>query len=299
MKKNSDQPGAARRSRLWSIGIYAGDSPLRLSPHPAIDNPVVTCEDVTDIPAILVADPFMTRERGTWFMFFEAMNRNNRRGEIGLATSGDGLRWTYENIVLAETFHLSYPYIFKWDDDYFMVPETRQAGSVRLYQASAFPGEWRYHSTLLDLEGTDPSIFRYGDKWWMFLCTPPADHASLNLYMAEEPTGPWREHPKNPIVRSDPGIARPAGRPIVVDGNVIRFAQDCCPEYGTRVRAFEVFDLTPDAYQERESPFSPVFGPADSTWNRDGMHHVDPHPVGDSWLACVDGWSHHLALSGN
>lgn len=277
--------------------MYAGTSPFHLLPHPKISNPVLTCGDVSDIPAILVADPFMVHSPGRWFMFFEVVNRDTRRGEIGLATSSDGFSWTYEKIVLAEPFHLSYPHVFKWGEDYYMIPETRQAGAVRLYRASAFPGDWRYQSTLLDIEGTDPSVFHYANTWWMFLCTPPAGHASLKLYMADEPTGPWREHPKNPIVGENPSIARPAGRVMVGDGKVVRYAQDCSREYGVCVRAFEISELTPETYLERESRFSPVLAPTGSGWNGEGMHHLDLHACENSWIACVDGWSYHVEPS--
>lgn len=272
--------------------MYAGNSPFHLCSHPEINNPVLTCGDVTDRPAILVADPFMVHVDKTWFMFFEVMHKDTRRGEIGLATSADGVAWTYKKIVLTEPFHLSYPYVFKWGEDYYMIPETRQAGAVRLYRAAAFPSGWRYESTLLDIAGTDPSIFRYANTWWMFLCTPPLEHASLKLYMADELTGPWREHPRNPIVRQNPGIARPAGRVTVVAGKVIRYAQDCEREYGTRVRAFEVTELTPETYIEQESRFSPVLEPAGSGWNSEGMHHLDLHASENSWIACVDGWAY-------
>ena len=60
----------------------------------------------------MVADPFMVFENGTWYMFFEAMNDFESRGVIGLATSEDGLSWQYQKIILNESFHLSYPYVF-------------------------------------------------------------------------------------------------------------------------------------------------------------------------------------------
>ncbi|HET9363828.1 MAG TPA: hypothetical protein VFP71_02460, partial [Candidatus Angelobacter sp.] len=54
---------------VWSIGIYAGKSPLQLSP--AARNPVISAGDVSDVSARFVADPFMLRVDGLWHMFFE------------------------------------------------------------------------------------------------------------------------------------------------------------------------------------------------------------------------------------
>ncbi len=105
-----------KKQGSWEIDIYVGTTPFRFSTPPAVRNPVITANDVTDIRAYFVADPFMLRAGGTWFMFFEALNRGSQRGEIALATSSNGYQWKYQRVVLAEPFHLSYPYVFKWQD---------------------------------------------------------------------------------------------------------------------------------------------------------------------------------------
>ena len=76
-----------------------------------ITNPVLTADDVTDVEAEFVADPFMFHENGTWYMFFEVYNLDNDQGDVGLATSSDGLHWDYEQIVLSDDMHHSYPFV--------------------------------------------------------------------------------------------------------------------------------------------------------------------------------------------
>ena len=279
------------RAVTWSIGIYEGDSPFRLRAAGGAKNPVLTGAGVSDVDAEFVADPFMLRVGATWHMFFEVLNRGNGRGEIGLATSADGLAWTYRRIVLAEPFHLSYPYVFEWEGEYHMIPETLGAGAVTLYRAEEFPVRWARAGTLIEGGLADPSPFRFGGRWWMFACPTPYGHDALRLYTAERLRGPWAEHPSSPLVTGDRGRARPAGRVLVSGGRVVRFAQDCNPVYGTRVRAFEVSGLSESAYAERELPESPVLQPdAGGGWNGRRMHHLDAHPLpGGRWLACVDG----------
>ena len=82
-------------------------------------------------------------------MFFEAADTTGK-GHIGLATSPDGLQWTYDRIVLTESFHLSYPYVFKYDGIYYMIPETYHANSIRVYQATNFPYDWAFVSTIVE-----------------------------------------------------------------------------------------------------------------------------------------------------
>ena len=277
-------------SAQWAIGIYAGASPFSLAPAPGAANPVLSHRDVRDVPAAFVADPFMVHEGETWHMFFEVWNREANRGELAHAVSRDALCWDYRGIVLREPFHLSYPYVFRWRGQWYMTPETLEAGCIRLYRARRFPADWEHVAELLPGAGADPSPFRWAGCWWLFVCPIESRNDTLRLYQAERLAGPWHEHPASPIVAGDARRARPAGRVGLWNGGIVRFAQDCYPDYGTRVRAFRVTELTAESYREEELPESPVLSPGDSPWSGRSMHHLDVHPLADgSWVACVDG----------
>jgi hypothetical protein len=278
---------------IWSIGLYAGQSLLELSQIPGVANPILTRADVTDVPATFVADPFLVRAHGAWHLFFEVMNWKTGKGEIGLASAADGLHWQYRQIVLAEPFHLSYPYAFEWAGQFYMVPESHQAGAVRLYRARRFPLEWECLGTLLSGPNlADASLFHYRDRWWMYVdASPEANHDTLRLYFSDELLGPWREHPASPLIQNDPRHARPAGRVFMNENRPIRLAQNCFSQYGTEVLAFEVTELTPDRYREQPLRRDPLLGPGRETWNAEGMHHLDAHQLDNgTWLAFVDGW---------
>ena len=274
--------------------MYEGRSPFRLGPARHVDNPVLSGADVNDIPAEFVADPFLLHRDNTWHMFFEVMDRNTRMGAIGLATSAEGKRWTYRQIVLKEQFHLSYPYVFNWNGEVYMLPETCMARSIRLYKAQEFPTRWSCEGTLLSGEEfCDPSLFSHDGRWWLFagLGTAPMRADALRLYYATTLTGPWVEHTDSPLIEGDVRAARPAGRVVQVDGKIVRFAQDCYPAYGTCVRAFEITTLTPASYEEHEVEQNPVLAGGTTGWNRSGMHHLDLHrTTTGSWIASVDGW---------
>jgi hypothetical protein len=275
---------------MWSIGIYEGESAFRIGCPEGLQNPVISATDVIGIRAGFVADPFMVLEGGRWLMFFEVMNLEAGKGEIGLASSTDGLKWTYERVVLAEPYHLSYPHVFEWDGCHYMVPETLAAACIRLYRAVCFPFEWKLAGVLGQGTLADPTIFNFDGRWWMFACSTPYEHDALRLYYSEELWGGWREHPLSPVVSGDKRTARPAGRVLATEGCPVRFAQDCDPAYGTQVRAFEIIELSPALYREVERPESPILKPGGCAWNEKGMHHIDPHRLGEGrWLACVDG----------
>ncbi len=274
---------------VWSIGIYAGGSPLELGPHPQVVNPVLRAADVHDVDAEFVADPFMIRVGGRWSMVFEILERSSQLGVIGLASSADGLRWRYEQVVLREPFHLSYPLVFEHQGQLYMVPETLAANCVRLYQADPSALRWRHVADLIEGQHADSTLIHHGGRWWMFTCSTPYQNDCLRLFGAPELRGPWREHPASPLVLDDRRRARPGGR-ILVDerGRLLRFAQDCRQIYGQALGAFEIVELDEQRYRERE--LGQVLSPGSVGWNSAGMHQLDAHQVGPTdWLAAVDG----------
>lgn len=289
-------PSFFARSKLWgfSIAIYTGPSPCELTPSARANNPVISRMDATDFPIATAADPFISFVDGRWYMHFEVVNRVSGKGEIAFASSADGFDWQYGRIVLRERCHLSYPHVFEWRGDMYMVPESGQAKAVRLYRARRFPDRWVHAATLLEgARFVDSSLFEYERLWWMF--TENGSKSSspvLRLFFAADPIGPWREHPSSPIVDSDPRVARPAGRVVIVNGRPVRFAQPVFPVYGTEVRAFEITELSPQHYRERPLRDAPILKAGTEAWNSGGMHHVDAHRLPDgSWLAAVDGFS--------
>ncbi len=276
---------------IWSIGLRTGVSPMALV-APADDRPVLTAADVSDVPASSVADPFLLRHGGRWNMFLEVVNWRSWKGEIGLATSDDGLRWSYERIVLAEPCHLSYPHVFEADGHIWMVPESSQLQAVRLYRASRFPYDWDHVADLVSGHPfADATLARHEGRWWMTAETSGGSHDTLRLYHAEHLTGPWQEHPASPVVCGDAAIARPAGRIITADGRLLRPAQNCTVAYGTDVRLREITSLTPTTYAEVPCGDDPIIGSGGVAWRAGGMHHADLHRLDDgTWLAAVDGW---------
>ena len=273
---------------VWSIGVYEGAEPLDLCPSPlALGQPVLTASDVTDATARFVADPFIVRDGNQWWMFIEVLNKRSRRGEIAVASSRDGLAWTYDRVVLRETFHLSYPYVFEAEGGYCMIPESGQSGVVRLYRAVAFPYEWQFDRVLLPGRYVDASVLHFEGRWWLFA---QRDGRALDLFFADHVDGPWVGHPANPIVLDDAAASRPGGRILQWDGRIIRYAQDGVFTYGRRVRAFHVEELTTTRYRERECAQSPVLDATGSGWNANGMHHVDAMQLATGrWIAAVDG----------
>jgi hypothetical protein len=293
MNPNEDADKSASKHRphwrnKWAIGIYAGASPFALSPAD-VSQPVIGARDVSDVPGQSVADPFLLRHGTLWYLFFEVLNSATGRGEIAYATSRDCLMWAYGAVVLREPFHLSYPQVFAWDGEIYMIPETRQARSVRLYRAENLPDRWRCIDTLLHGWFADATILRHRERWWIFA---QRGLDELRLFSSKELAGPWQEHPASPLWPGNRRRTRPGGRMLVYEERLLRFAQDGWPSYGSLLRVFEISRLSESEYAEHELPESPILRATGSGWNAVGMHHIDAVPLDDGrWLAAVDGAS--------
>ncbi|MBE2199751.1 MAG: hypothetical protein IAE79_14145 [Anaerolinea sp.] len=281
----------------WTIGIYQGDSPFNFPASQNKRNPVLTAEDVTDVPAKFVADPFLVQDDKTWYLFFEVYNQNTKQGDLAVATSANTRSWRYQQIILDEPFHLSYPYVFKWQDEYYLIPESFEANSIRLYKAEEFPTKWTYVTTLVDdVERVDNSIVYFNDKWWIFAA--PVSNDTLHLYYADDLFGPWQEHPESPIVEGNAHISRPSGRVLVYEDRLYRYTMDVNPAVGThQIWAFEITAISPTTYAETLVSEEPILKGSGDGWNGHGMHQIDPHQIGpNKWLAAVDGYGKYLVF---
>ncbi len=265
--------------------------PYPLDDAPGIVNPILTYLD-TEPGITFVADPFLFREEGHWYLFFEAY-RVGPGGRIALASSEDGLSWQYEGFVLEEPEQMSHPLVFQWDGNYYLVPSIYPLEAVRLYWAKPedFPYQWTPVAELVSGRlFADATLFRHEDLWWMFVANTQGNICWLYFSDSLEDPAAWTEHPASPIVADDRRKARPGGRVVVLEEDrIFRPAQKSYPIYGEMLRLFEVTKLTTKTYAEHEVEASPILKPSGEGWNAERMHHYDPWWTGDRWLVAVDG----------
>ncbi len=284
------QPAASATTAatsLWTIGIYTGSSPLQLKPPANVNNPILRGADVNDLKVDTLAHPFMLVEGSRYYLFFTAKDHKTDKSGIGLAESRNGLDWKYKRIVVHEAFTLAHPFVFKWQNEYYMIPEAHTEKFVRLYRATQFPNKWEYEKDLLRGDTfISPTLVWYKDTWWMFIGR--SGNEALRLFYASDFKGPWTEHPLSPVVKKNLRTARPAGRPFVLDGKLYRLGQDCYPTYGSQVHAFQITDISSSTYVETMIE-TPLVKASSKGWNAEAMHHIDAHQIGkDKWIAAVD-----------
>jgi hypothetical protein len=199
------------------------------------------------------ADPFVFRRGGKHYIFFEDYRYEQRKGLISyIEIDAEGRRAEPE-IILETSYHLSYPCVFEYGGETFLMPETRDNRTVELYRAVEFPRRWALEKVLLkDVPAVDPTILVRDDRVWMFV-GGMVDNASTNdelfLFSADSLFGDWVPHPKNPVV-SDVRRARPAGQLFLHCGQLIRPSQDCSKRYGAGLSLNRIDVLSTTDYRE-------------------------------------------------
>ena len=120
------------------------------------------------------ADPMLFADNGNTYLFVEAFDKKTYKGNIGFFTIQNNKVSDFE-LLIDNNFHMSYPMVWRSEqNEYFMIPESEENGTVDLYQSEAFPRRWKRlktlvagvhyaDTTLLDLNGKK-YLFTYHDK---------------------------------------------------------------------------------------------------------------------------------------
>ena len=203
------------------------------------------------------ADPHVVYKNGQYYVFFEEFVYEKKKGHISLLVIDEKGNRTGPARILERPYHLSYPFVFEWEGEYYMIPDTMQNRTIEIYKCIEFPNRWDHHRTLLrDVSAVDSTILFHQNKWWLFTNIRENDGAStwdeLFLFHADNPLSDhWNSHPANPIV-SDVRKSRPGGRIFEINGQLFRPSQDCSRGYGYGIRINRIASISETEYREEE-----------------------------------------------
>jgi hypothetical protein len=201
------------------------------------------------------ADPFLCTHDGKTYCLVEDFVYKTGRGHIAaLEITDDGAELLGDCI--RENFHLSFPFLFRYQGELYMCPESSEARQIRIYRCKNFPLEWELCWIAMDgISAADSMFFEHGGKWWMLTNLDRSgldDHCSeLCLFHASSPFDPnWIPHPQNPL-RIDADGGRNAGL-ILEDNRIFRGAQrQGFDQYGKGLMVYEIVELNERVYVER------------------------------------------------
>ena len=280
---NYRTPFLQPQSGPWSIGFGLSEKfPDKMLFEKNILYPLEKLKQDNDSTAFL-ADPFFIKEKDTFYLFFEH-KKYAPNADIALLTSVDGVNYQYKGTVLKEKFHLSYPQVFKYKNDYYMLPEAKRSGHVLLYKAANFPYGWKVCDTLIkNRELKDPTIY-LSDTLNVMVASD--DHLNMYMFEADSLHGKWRAHKKAKVMMGTE--ARAGGRFFADEKGLLLPVQNSTQGYGYGLSIYR-FNFKGDNYTvKRELPFFLKRNETIKEFNA-GMHQLDIQKVDGKYYFVYDG----------
>ncbi|NRD20145.1 hypothetical protein HNV08_08790 [Winogradskyella eckloniae] len=202
------------------------------------------------------ADPFLIKHNNKTYLFIEELIYKNKLGHLAVMEIDNEGNYSKPETILVKDYHLSYPFIFKEDDEFYMIPETSGNNDIQLYKATDFPLKWELQKVMMNnVVAVDTTLYKEHDTYWMFTNLKKhkggSKHVELNLFYSKSLLADhWEPHSMNPIVTSVK-TARPAGKLFIKNNKLYRPSQDCSSHYGYGLNISEITKLNPNNYEEK------------------------------------------------
>ena len=280
---NIKYPFITEKVGKWSVGYGFSENPLRspsIKPEDIIS--YVSVDSLLNRKGNYIADPFFIKEKDSFYLFTEL--KGNENADIALFTSANGLEYEYKGVVLNENFHLSYPQVFKYKNEFYMLPETKQSGNVILYKAENFPYQWNIEDTLIkNVKLKDPSLLLTPD---LNLIVTVDDHMNQLMFTADSLEGQWREVRNYTPKKGNE--TRPGGRFFKYKDEWFLPIQDRRFGYGSGI---SIYRLKNSEDNIELVPFKNRYlkEMKNIKWFNRGMHQLDIQKIGDTFYSVYDG----------
>lgn len=208
----------------WNVAVRQG------SPGLILENQTKPFELIPNSWRSWEADPFPIEHNGTLYIFAEIFDYLKRRGRIGYTRLIKG-KWQPWKIVIDEPFHMSYPNVFEYKGEIYMIPETSADRTLRLYKAVNFPDQWELAKVIEhDIAFVDTTLFL--GKSGMCAITSEISNYPTQVDMMLVFDENWNILSKTAIQEERTEFSRCAGNVISLNNRRIRVSQNCDGHYG-------------------------------------------------------------------
>jgi hypothetical protein len=200
-----------------------------------------------------IADPFIREGNGEIELFVEEYDKEEKKGSILKIVLNKKFEITQTQTVLKLNYHISYPFIFKLNGNWFMIPETSDSRKVSLYKED-YNGDFiLIRDLLVNDHYYDPTIVHYEGKYWLFVTRKSKgglhDCELCCFYSNDLVKEELTPHPLNPV-KMDITSSRPAGSIFIEDGVLYRPSQNGSISYGGSISINKITKLNEKEFSE-------------------------------------------------
>lgn len=189
-----------------------------------------------------IADPFLFDYQENTYLFVELFDYKIGRGTIAYAKyykKNNSFGRIRE--IISENYHLSYPLVFDYKGEIYLMPEANESNSLYIYKATSFPEKWEKHAVLLEnIKYVDTTPFVYNSQFYAITKDNSTPQAPMFLLKIDPEK--WSVVEKKEIT-DDVSFSRPGGKVFQKDGKYYMVTQDCEADYGA---ALNILSFTID-----------------------------------------------------
>ena len=180
------------------------------------------------------ADPFLFEKDGRVFVFFEYKNIKKGKAVLAVSELYEGGGNSEPTVIYEFKGHTSYPCIFEFDKEIYIIPETIQEQKLQLLKCVEWPFKWEHCAVLLtNFACVDCTFFEYNSKPFLFIYEVLngtnrlyiaglnfIDYSLENCFLAKEYSG---------------SLGRPAGKNLNTN---LRIVQPGDKFYGEKIEVY-------------------------------------------------------------
>ena len=195
------------------------------------------------------ADPFLYDYKGKTFLFAEYYSYKLGKG-ILVCSEYDDIKDCFGEFapIIIEDYHLSYPNVFELNNKLYLMPESHKSNSLYLYEAVNFPYEWKKSKVLLrDIRLVDTTLFADDENLFAISMrideSNPENHEKMLLLSIDKES---LDVTSIKTISDDISIARPGGKVLSFESNVVFVTQDCKNSYGKALNLLKAYNFNAD-----------------------------------------------------
>lgn len=191
------------------------------------------------------ADPMLFEYNGVHYLFAEIYDNKKEKAGIGYFIFENDIP-IFKGIVIENDYHMSYPCVFEFDNNLYMIPESSANNSVELYKAVHFPDKWKKKCVLIKgYNYVDTTVFKRNGLY--FLTYEKNKSGWYLKYFGLDLKNNVATELSKYFYKNN--VGRPAGYLIKKDNSFLRPAQDCSNKYGESIIFYDVSSFDP--YKEK------------------------------------------------